>query len=891
MELYQKTFISLGLGLVWFGIPLATTFAGQGVGRMLYTVPNSSFIENPAGDSAVKTINDTSGSIATLQTLLNNTRSSYPTNIIVIRLTNGATYWVSSAGLVLGSHEFLVAGGAVIKATNSSVSVPLIQIISGSTNVSVAGGWLDGSGANINGILAPTVSRVNVDRVTVLNCGQEGIFLCGNGNTNYDNELTVTRCEVSGCSSRTGINITNATQAACLENYCHNNAIGIGIGCAYSTFANNVCNFNSTGIYFSSGNDNVIANNTCNYNGTGIFADGTNTMIVSDSLGNNAVAGINSSGSKNIFLDNLFTPGNGTNFVNGGSGDKIVAYKSPLSAPGQTYFYPPLINDQHTNVIVNGMGRTDLTINSTTIDNVQAQYSSADAANPTNVIILHLNGTFTVGANPLMLSSNSCVLLNGTIQVNGSTTATSVISDDGAAPARVSISGGIIDGGNNTNIDGISFLSGSMIQVDSTRLQNFATNFTIRGASDVVHFNSCGTPIIVTRCTITNASARGIWLQQSSGKCLISDNEVVKTDMYAVDCDSYTSGAVVKFNYLHDLYEDGVFIEQAASHNLALGNICNNYTNKGVNLYNNAITNNPVQYNSIIGNWCLGGNGLRNGSTPATSFTSHNFFFNNTLVNAAIQSQNYGSQNYYSQNYQSGTGATISTSGTGAETFFNPPDVDGYINVQDANSFLFAIVTNASTANGAAVIIGFTNSFGSDQWQLIPTDSGYFQIKNKNSGKDMNVTGASMSSGALVSQQTFGALKSDQWLPVSAGNGCYNFINRLSGLYLDVTGSSVIPGAQFDQQIFNSAPNQQFNLNPTGLIPPPTNLSFAVSGATLQLQWPPNYTGWVLQSQTNNLSVGLRANWTDVPGSGLTNQWSASLQATNAVLFFRLRSP
>jgi len=113
----------------------------------------------------------------------------------------------------------------------------------------------------------------------------------------------------------------------------------------------------------------------------------------------------------------------------------------------------------------------------------------------------------------------------------------------------------------------------------------------------------------------------------------------------------------------------------------------------------------------------------------------------------------------------------------------------------------------------------------------------------------------------------------------------------LSGLYLDVTGSSVIPGAQFDQQIFNSAPNQQFNLNPTGLIPPPTNLSFAVSGATLQLQWPPNYTGWVLQSQTNNLSVGLRANWTDVPGSGLTNQWSASLQATNAVLFFRLRSP
>ena len=44
------------------------------------------------------------------------------------------------------------------------------------------------------------------------------------------------------------------------------------------------------------------------------------------------------------------------------------------------------------------MGRTDLTISSTTIDNVQSQYNSARSSNPNNVIVLHLNGTFTVGA-------------------------------------------------------------------------------------------------------------------------------------------------------------------------------------------------------------------------------------------------------------------------------------------------------------------------------------------------------------------------------------------------------------------------------------------------------------------------------------------------------------
>ena len=148
-----------------------------------------------------------------------------------------------------------------------------------------------------------------------------------------------------------------------------------------------------------------------------------------------------------------------------------------------------------------------------------------------------------------------------------------------------------------------------------------------------------------------------------------------------------------------------------------------------------------------------------------------------------------------------------------------------------------------------------------------------------------------MSSGALVSQQTFGALKSDQWLPVSSGNGCYNFINRLSGLYLDVTGSGVNLGTTFDQQVFTGAANQQFNLNPTMLIPPPTQLNFFVSGTIFQLRWPPNYTGWVLQSQSNSISIGLRTNWTDVPGSMLTNQWPVSLQSTNWSVFFRLRSP
>ena len=467
----------------------ATLLAGQGAQRMLYAVPNNSFIQDSAGDSAL-TINDTSGSIATLQTAINNARSANPSSVIAIHLMSGSTYWVGNSGLVLGSQECLIGSGAIIKATNSSVTAPLITITNGATNVSIAGGTYDGNGANIYGIFAPSSSsRVNIDKVTVLNCGQDAIQLNGNGSGTFDNEMTVTRCNVSGSGAHAGISLWNTTQATCIENYCHSNSVGLWMGnCGYANIANNICVSNSTGINCNSGNDNYVVNNTCNKNGTGIYVGGSGNLIVSDLLASNSVAGISSGGSGNIFNDNLFAGGNTVNFSSGGSGDKIVAYKAAISASGQNYFYPPLVDDQHNNTIVNGKNRTDLTISSTTIDDVQNQYNAALSANPNNVIVLHLNGTFSVGSSPLTLSSYTCILLNGTIQISSSTGANQAIYASGAS--YLSISGGTIDGGTTTSShagnNGIYFTGCSMLQIDAVTLQNFGTSSTRVGGSDVV---------------------------------------------------------------------------------------------------------------------------------------------------------------------------------------------------------------------------------------------------------------------------------------------------------------------------------------------------------------------------------------------------------------------
>jgi len=841
-----------------------SSFAGQGANRLLYTVPNSTFIENPTGGESVVTINDVSGSISTVQTAISNARNANPGAIIVIHLLSGATYTVSSAGLVLSSRECLVGTGATIRAAASSVTVPLIQIASGSTNVSIAGGTLDGSGANINGIMAPAAARVNIDRVTVQACGLDGILLKGNGNSTYDNEMSVTRCDASGSPAHAGISIQNSTQTICVDNNCHNNLAGIWISCAWATVANNTCQGNATGIDANGGNDNVIANNTCNNNAVGIHAGASNNMLVSNSLGGNSTAGITSNGSGNTFIDNLFTAGNASNYSSAGSGNRVVAYKTPLSAPGQSYFYPPLIDDQHPNPIVAGLGRTDLTIASTTIDAVQTQYEAARSANPNNVIVLHLPGTYTVGATALTLASNTCVLLSGTIQINSSTAASAAIKAASGSQKYISLSGGIIDGGNLTGNNGIQVSSASMLQVDAVTLRNFGPSNPRVGGSDVIHFDHGSTPYIVTRCTVNGGSARGIWLQLSGVKSLIAANDVSNCNQDGVDCDSSTSGSVVTFNNCHNLVRYGVFFEQSASHNVAVGNICN-HTGRGINVYNNDTSRPPTQYNTAACNSCdANSNGLRNGSTGGgtNTVTSHNFFFNNVVTDSSgngIESDATGTQNYYSQNYLSGNGTAITTSGS--EAFFNSPDGDGSVPIQDSHSGLFVVVANASTGSGAAVVTGQPN--GSDQWRLLPADNGYHRVMNQNSGLVLAVNGASLSAGAPIIQAAYSAdtTYNDEWLVQPAGNGLYNFVNRRSGLYLDVTGASTNAGVQLTQQLPNGGANQQFNLGATSIA---GQLSFFLSTApatqTVLAGGGASYTVTVTPLFGSNVTVGLTVN-------------------------------
>jgi hypothetical protein len=86
-----------------------------------------------------------------------------------------------------------------------------------------------------------------------------------------------------------------------------------------------------------------------------------------------------------------------------------------------------------------------------------------------------------------------------------------------------------------------------------------------------------------------------------------------------------------------------------------------------------------------------------------------------------------------------------------------------------------------------------------------------------------------------------------------------------------------------------STNSTQVGARPTSFAPP--QLGFATASNQLQLNWPPDHTGWQLQSQTNSLAIGLGTNWLDITNSASTNQMTLPLNPANGAVFFRLLRP
>ena len=110
-------------------------------------------------------------------------------------------------------------------------------------------------------------------------------------------------------------------------------------------------------------------------------------------------------------------------------------------------------------------------------------------------------------------------------------------------------------------------------------------------------------------------------------------------------------------------------------------------------------------------------------------------------------------------------------------------------------------------------------------------------------------------------------------------------------------GALVLNGASQASGVYSAATSPSFITGTGKLIIPSlianytTNLTASVSGSTMTISWPTTHLGWILQTQTNSLTIGLGTNWVDVAGSASVTSTNITISPALPTAFYRLRNP
>jgi F5/8 type C domain-containing protein/parallel beta helix pectate lyase-like protein len=709
-----------------------------------YVPPASSYILDPTETPIIIQFGSTE--LSDIQARLDAARATDADSPIVLTLTG--SYWVKEKPLSLPSKTSLILYGT-IQAFPGATASSLISV-SGQSKVAIAGGILQGNLAHLAGIDVEASTMINIDSVTIINTGRDGIILSGNGNTVFDSGSAITRCDVSG-SRGNGITIQFITQTLLLDNFVHNNqGDGIQLNSARSSVVNNSLQHNDVGL-LADANNNLITDNDMSENRQGLqlTATSSDTAVMRNSLNQNQANGIDFDGTNNLVFGNTLS--NRTNLTDRSSTNWVVAHGTPLNATFSQYFYPPTMNNQHLDPIMNGRGRIDVTVTSEDITAVQQAYDNARQQNQDSVIVLHMNGDFTLdGTAALTLGSYTAVVLNGNINVTSNTVANAITDTNPAS--FVSISGGTIDLNGRGGAEGIFFPSTTMAYIDQVAIIN-AGQPDMRNSDGEIHLQHGGGYNILYRNTVNESGGRCIWTQFAAAHYVVLENHLSNCNMDAVDFDSATSNSYVIDNMSIDNRRYGVFVEQSDSYNTIYGNFTSDTASSsghGVGVYNNATgsgTRAVTDGNTVFSNISnVIANGLRVGSISSVSGgvaeSAHTFMFNNIVKNSTGNGILFDTEfpdsidNYFSQNVFSGNKINldaIQSNGATPPDFFNP--------ISAINLALNRPVTASSTAPGSdpanavdgLAFTGWTSNDQSSSWLAVDlgTDASFQRVMLK----------------------------------------------------------------------------------------------------------------------------------------------------------------
>ena len=124
------------------------------------------------------------------------------------------------------------------------------------------------------------------------------------------------------------------------------------------------------------------------------------------------------------------------------------------------------------------------------------------------------------------------------------------------------------------------------------------------------------------------------------------------------------------------------------------------------------------------------------------------------------------------------------------------------------------------------------------------------------------------------------------WSQVS-GNGLVTFANSNAAV---TTATFPAPGDYGLRLVADDGQVKTSSDTSIAVVARPT-INCALSDGSLRLSWETANLGWRLQFQTNNVSVGLSAGWTDVAGANTTNSMTIPVAGFPGTVFYRLVFP
>lgn len=305
---------------------------------------------------------------------------------------------------------------------------------------------------------------------------------------------------------------------------------------------------------------------------------------------------------------------------------------------------------------------------------------------------------------------------------------------------------------------------------------------------------------------------------------------------------------------------------------------------------------NPLQYPSATNNQTLiiGGSNALTFSGP---FTLNGNDGTGTQTNRIIQVNNTNTLTTIS-GVISGLGFTLTKTGPGTLALTGNNTYDGLTAISNGtlrvNGTLAGptLVTANSTLEGTGTIGGATTILAGGI--ISPGNSiGTLTINNNlsiagNLRMEINRSGSSADrvnvSGTLANTGTGTVTVTNLGAALQAGDTFALFNKAVTGgntLTITGGGSSV----SWTNKLAVDGTIAVLSVIPTT----PTNITYSVSGNSLTLNWPANYQGWLLQS--NSVGLTSSSSWFTVPNSGNASQFVVPIDPAKPSVFYRLTLP